>query len=290
MATLIILTHEFDAFLLRKRPDAPVTSPYLLFDVLHLVRQMGHTIKIVRGPHAPPGDAAFYHVDSTVAPPEYVELASRYPRAFNFRTGDISKRKISRLLLGRGDSWDGPVIVKANYNNRAIIEDLHNRRAANKGGPLPHPGVTKGEKYRVLESLSDVGEDVWSDPSLVVEKFVAEPDEQGFALRTWVFMGERERCTRFVTADRISKAADVLKHEPAQVPEALRAERERLGFDFGKFDFVMQGGEPVLLDANRTPGIAQAIRPMMKKGALNLAEGLHQMLTGEPASARRSVA
>ena len=287
MATLIIITHEFDAFLVRRQKDAPLTSPYLLFDVIQHLQKMGHTIRIVRGPKAPPGDAAFYHVDATVAPPEYVELASHYPRAINFRTGDISKRKISRLLIEKGDPWDGPVIVKANYNNRSVIEHLHNRRAARAGRPLPHPGVTIGEKYRVLESVSEVGDAVWSDPSLVVEKFVAEPDEQGFALRTWVFMGPRERCTRFVTADRISKAADVLKYEPVQVPEQLRAERERLGFDFGKFDFVMRDGEPVLLDANRTPGIAQAIRPMMKKGALNLAEGLHQLITGEDASTAR---
>ena len=281
MATLIILTHQYDAFLFRKQKDGPLTSPYLLFDVLQHLQKIGHTIRIVRGPNAPPGDAAFYHVDSTVAPREYVEIADRYPLAINFRTGDISKRKISRLLLGKGDSWAGPAIVKADLNNRGIIEDLHNRRAANAGRPVPHPGVIPSGKYVVLGSLTDVDEDVWSDPTLVVEKFVAEPDEQGFALRTWVFMGPRERCTRFVTADRISKAADVLKYEPVEVPEQLRAERERLGFDFGKFDFVMHEGGPVLLDANRTPGIAQAIRPMMKKGALNLAEGLHAMLTGD---------
>ncbi len=78
-------------------------------------------------------------------------------------------------------------------------------------------------------------------------------------------MGPRERCTRFITKDRISKAAGVLGYEPMEVPEKLRAERERLGFDFGKFDFVMHNGEPLLFDANRTPGTAAAIREMMAK-------------------------
>ena len=87
-------------------------------------------------------------------------------------------------------------------------------------------------------------------------------------------MGSRERCTRFVTADRISKAADVLKYEPAEVPPELRAERERLGFDFGKFDFVMHDGEPILLDANRTPGIAAAIRPHDEEGRAQPRGGL----------------
>jgi hypothetical protein len=279
MATLIILTHEYDTFLIQEPQPGQVTSPYLLFDVVQLLHRMGHRVRVVRGPNAPPGDAALYHVDTTIAPPEYVALASHYPRTINFRTGDISKRNISRLLLAPGDSWDGPVIVKADFNNRAIIEDYHNDLAARAGRPLPHPGISKGKDYRVLDSLSEVEDDVWSDPAQVVEKFVAEPDEDGFAMRTWVFMGSRERCTRFVTPDRISKAAGVVKLEPAEVPEQLRLERERLGFDFGKFDFVIHEGEAMLLDANRTPGVAQTIRPMMKRGARNLAEGLEELIT-----------
>jgi ubiquinone/menaquinone biosynthesis C-methylase UbiE len=116
----------------------------------------------------------------------------------------------------------------------------------------------------------------------VVERFLPEEDGTGnFVFRTWVFMGERERCTRFVTENRISKAAGVLSHEPMEVPPRLRAERERLGFDSGKFDFVMHQGEPLLLDANRTPGAAASIRELMAKGARNLAEGMHELLTGK---------
>jgi len=290
VATLVIITHEFDRFFVRRVESGPMVSPYLLFDLIEPMQAMGHTVRIVRGPKAPGGDAALYHVDSTIAQQEYLALANQYPRTINFRTGDISKRKISRLLLSKGDGWDGPVIVKADFNNRAIIETLHNRRASIRNLPPPHPGVNRSANYRVLDSIAEVGDELWSDPSLVVEKFVAEPDEHGYALRTWVFMGSRERCTRLVTADKISKAADVLKYDPVEVPEQLRAERERLGFDFGKFDFVMHEGEPILLDANRTPGIAQAIRPMLRKGALNLAQGLHELVTGEAVPARRPTA
>jgi len=281
MATLVVITHEFDAFLAWKRGAASVTSPYLLFDVLKHLKLMGHEVLISRGLKVASGDAALYHVDATVAPQEYLDLARQFERTINFGTGDISKRRVSRLLLAKGEHWDGSVMVKSNYNNRAAIEDIHNRLAARAGRPPPHPGITKSGQYHVLESITEVGDEIWSDPSLVVERFVAEPDEEGYALRTWVFMGARERCTRFVTADRISKAAGVIKYKPVEVPAGLRAERERLGFDFGKFDFVMHEGEPFLLDANRTPGIAAAIRPMMKKGALNLAEGLQALVTGE---------
>jgi len=37
------------------------------------------------------------------------------------------------------------------------------------------------------------------------------------------------------------------------VPEELHAMWARLGFDFGKFDYVVRDGQIVLLDANRTP-------------------------------------
>ena len=93
-------------------------------------------------------------------------------------------------------------------------------------------------------------------------------------------MGSRERCTRSITSDKISKASDILRYEPAEVPPEIRLERERLGFDFGKFDFVIYDGEPVLLDANRTPGLATALLPLLKTGAPKLAAGLHELMTG----------
>ncbi len=114
---------------------------------------------------------------------------------------------------------------------------------------------------------------------LVVEKFLPEREGKHYVLRTWVFMGSKERCTRQVASDPIVKAGKVLRYERAEVPNALRAERARLSFDFRKLDFVMHAGEPVLLDANRTPGIAAAIRPLMKAGAPLLVEGLAELIT-----------
>jgi len=282
MATLVIVTHEYDVFAYRRgAADAPLISPYLLFDVLKELETLGHRWRVTRGANPVGGDLALLHVDATIVDEQYLSLGSHYPRTINFGTGDITKRKVSRLLLSRDDSWDGPVLVKANLNNSGIMEDLHNRGALRAGRPLPHPGVRKADPYTVFERLDDIDEQIWDDPALVVERFMPEMDESGgYVLRTWVFMGPRERCTRMVTSTWLSKAADVIRHEPIEVPEPLRAERQRLNFDFGKFDFVMHDGVPVLLDANRTPGIAQAIRPMMKAGARNLAEGLDALVRG----------
>lgn len=279
MARLIVITHQYDRFVTRRGPDGQQQSAYLLFDVLRHATGMGHECRIVQGPRALDGDAALLHVDVTVVGEEYIQLGSHYGRTINFATGDISKRNVSRIMVTPSDSWGGPVVVKSNYNNNGLLEQMHNRRAARQGLPLPHPDVPRGEPYRLFDSMADVPDTVWSDESLVVERFVPEKDPDGFALRTWVFMGPNERCTRVVTPGPISKAAQVVRHGPVDVPPELRAERERLGFDFGKFDFVVHEGEPILLDANRTPGMARAIQPLIAKGAPNLAEGLNALLT-----------
>lgn len=280
MAKLVVITHQFDFFAYRiGGPPAPVTSPYLLFDVLKHLQALGHTFEVTRGPSPRPGDVALLHVDSTIVDEQYLALASSYAGTINFGTRDISKRRVSRCLLAQGDAWDGKVIVKGNLNAGGYMEANHNEIALKFGFPQPHPGITKSPPYQVHDRLEDVPAEVWNDETRVVEKFIPEPDaDGGFALHTWVFIGSSERCTRMVTSSEISKAGDVLRYTSAEIPQQLRAERERLGFDFGKFDFVMHDGEPVLLDANRTPGVAAAIRPLMKAGAPNLAEGLDELI------------
>ena len=64
------------------------------------------------------------------------------------------------------------MIVKSNYNNRAIDggSSITGSPPAS-GRPLPHPGITRGGQYYVLELLCEVSEEIWADPSLVVEKF-----------------------------------------------------------------------------------------------------------------------
>jgi hypothetical protein len=171
------------------------------------------------------------------------------------------------------------VIAKTDLNRGGLMEAMYNERAKELGRPVPYPGVVRRGPYLLYECLQDVPQAIWADPTLVVERFMPEIDEGGgYAMRTWVFMGSRERCNRYVTADWEGKAADVVRRDPVEVPPELRAERERLGFDFGKFDFVIHDGTPVLLDANRTPGTAQTIREMMKAGARNLAEGLDELI------------
>jgi hypothetical protein len=284
LSRLVVVTHEFDEFTRWRRWPWPAKhSPYTLFDILRHLETMGHSWQVTRGPTVVPGDAALLHVDCTVINEEYLALGSRYPRALNFRVADTSKRNVSKLLLQRGDPWDGRVIVKSDLNYRGILEDVHNRRAARAGKAPPHPGAARLGQYHVFEAVDDIDDGVWNDARLVVERFLPEVNaDGGFVIRTWVFMGGKDSCNRIVTPNWIAKAGDAVRFDPIPVPEQLRAERERLNFDYGKFDFVMNGDEPLLLDANRTPGIAKAVERMQAAAAPVLAGGLSDLIQTAP--------
>ena len=154
---------------------------------------------------------------------------------------------------------------------------LLNRVAERSGRPRPFPDVRVSESYAVYDSLADVPQSALDDEALVIEKFIPEVDPDGCAVRFWVFCGDRERCNRYVSLGNMVKATNVIRREPVPVPEELRVLRRELGFDFGKFDFVMHDGRAVLLDANKTPGCPPRIEDT---GADYLAQGFESLLLG----------
>jgi hypothetical protein len=139
------------------------------------------------------------------------------------------------------------------------------------------PIVSTTQPYPILGSVSEVPADVWNNPGLVVERFLPEQDAQGFWLRVWVFFEDRERCTRYCGTEPIVKGANVVARESVPVPEEMRAERERLGFDYGKFDFVVREGRAILFDANRKPG-APPPSPEIDASNAHLAGGREALL------------
>ena len=278
---LAIITHRWDIFhsLPDWHPKGPRPSAYLLHDILESWAAMGNHWVMTSPAKRLDADAAFLHVVPTVVSQEYCKLADTYPFAINAETWDITKRNVSLNLVTSDSDWAGSVIVKSNLNNFGKIEHLHNLRAQHAGRRPPHRNLPPPFGYRVYDLLTQVPEPVWYDDRFVVEKFLPEDNGDGtFSLRTWVFLGERERCTRHIVPKAVSKADDVIRSEPCEVPQAIRDERSRLGFDYGKFDFVIHEGMPVLLDANRTPGNPRNLQEHVKKGAQNLAEGLDALL------------
>lgn len=270
MAAILVLVHPSDLF---RNRHFMVTG---LFD--HWIAA-GHRVLVHEGATGlPDADVALLHVDTTLVPDAYVEALRRYKVALNVGTGDISKRRISEQLVGPDDPYDGPVIVKTNANAGGVPEWLHEevaRASGRRTGPAVQPMLTR---YPVFASNAEVPDAMRRDPALVVERFMPERDERGYYTRHWIFFGEAERCTRVLGAEPVVKGADMLERIAVPVPDELRAWRRRLGFDYGKFDFVIHEGKPVLLDVNRTPTAPAKLSDALRAGNAALAKGLDALL------------
>lgn len=274
MAHIVIVTHSHDHFR-RER--------YLLRSLAGIWAGKRHRVSVAAGEGGlPDGDIAILHVDLSVVPDAYVAACRRYPVVVNGPVVDIRKTRVSRCLVRPDDGWTGPVIIKTDLNCGGVPELRLRRHNVREGGPADapvRPEAYTTEPYPILESARDVPAAVWDNPGLVVERFLPERDARGFWIRTWVFLGDRERCTRYLGSHPVVKAGNIIAREPAPVPEELRRERERLGFDYGKFDFVVCDGRPILFDANRTPSSppppdTPALTAELAASTLDLACGL----------------
>jgi hypothetical protein len=194
---------------------------------------------------APAADVALVHVDLSVVPEEYLALARSYPASINARVADIRKRRFSELILAPGDDWDGPVIAKSDLNCGGKSE----LRLFSDGDVLcPFSG------YPILDRLGDVPAAWWNHPHVIVEKFIPEREGGNYILRQYLFLGREELWTRLTSPEPLVKGRIVTRYEEVPPEPAVRAVREELGFDYGKFDFVIPDGRPIILDLNKTQG------------------------------------
>jgi len=247
VARILVVCHAYDAFRERR---------WLLQSMLPYWLAQGHTIRICEGPpqRAVEADLALLHVDCSVLPPSYAEAVQRFPVVVNTSIRDIRKSFWSTQRIGRDADWPGAVIVKSDLNAGGWPEMQHNLRARQLGHAEPHPHLRPVDTYPVYARRSDVPETVWTNPGCTVEKFRPERDERGYWTRFWLFFGDRGRCRRFCSPNPVVKANNAIAVETVDVPPEVVAVRERLGLDYGKIDFVIHQGEPIVVDVNRTPG------------------------------------
>ena len=270
MARIVIIQHQ---------KEASRCHGYSLQMLINRWKEAGHRIAVMAVTEdLQDADLAIMHVNLSHVPQACAEVArKRYPRVVNIGALDIRKRNVSRNLLARDDDWPGPVIAKSDFNCGGVPEWVSWKRAKNMGHETGAPPV-RFLDYAVYRRLDLVPEEAWSIPEVVVERFLPERVPKGFCLRTWIFFGDHERCRRFLSPKALVKGADYLGFQCSEVPEFLRAERERLGFEYGKFDFVMHEGKAILLDANKTPGIPPEPLTKLRDAYANLAGGLDAML------------
>ena len=259
MARIVVLHHEFASGVPREQ--------YMISPLAEAWSRRGHQVTHHRGlDDPPPADLAVLHIDLTRTPAQYAALARRYPRVVNGELLDISKRRVSRHLVGRDSDWRGPVIVKSDANSRGVPEATV--QLATAAGAIGAPPKVV-QRYRVLRSLGEVPGAVWNNPRLVVEKFLPERDARGYYVRIWSCFGGRDRCVRWRSAEPVIKASNTLEREEGiAVPEELRAWRRAMKADFAKIDFVRHHRAGwIALDLNRTPtfsGPASALEELSR--------------------------
>ena len=279
MARIAVITHEYDRFQKRRGLLLRQDSPYMLFDILAELKRRGHAVLILRGPEQrADADIAVLHVDATVTPDEYIEVARSFPFCLNIGASDISKRRLGGAVLRAGDEWPGPVIVKSNLNHWGTPEEHLNRQARRAGKLAPFPDAAVFDRYEIHPSIADVPAERLERPDLVVEKFLPEVEQDGFAARFWVFCGERERCTRYVSPQRLVKGDDTTRRDTFPVPDFLRARLPVLAIVFANSGALVHVRRAVLLDANKTPGRARNLSKLVAAGNANLADGFEDLI------------
>lgn len=241
---------------------APMADHYLLATLAGHWRKRGLRVQ-VGADYAPHSDVCILHHDISRLDESAIPAAPPGKHVLNGRVLDISKRRYTTLLLEPGDAWTGSVIIKSNLNHygapearmlRRDLIDRVRRRLADISwrGAQSLPTHT----YPVLQSIADVPDWVWASPELLVEKFVPERTRDDcFAVRGWVFCGDRGYSYRVISEDPIVKpgTAGRIEYIKSNPPPELVRRRAELQFDFGKFDYVVHDGEAILLDANKTP-------------------------------------
>jgi len=250
-----IITHEIDEF---------QDSTYLLRHLSKRWEQSGVKVFIVKGVNQqlPAADLAILHTDITAVSEDYIRIINQYPLVINGAVLDISKSAFSDLIVKKDDAYNGKVIVKTNANFGGMRERTKKFHDGDWQSTIeiqrPWRRVEWMEEYLVFDSPADVPGGVWRNDKLVVEKFLPEQNSQGeYLLKMWVFLGDQGIYYQGVSSEPVIKSHNLIRRELLDVndvPESIRGIRAKLGFDYGKFDFVIHQGEPVLYDVNRTPG------------------------------------
>lgn len=258
MARILIVCHPRDERAFR-------THNYVMQPLAEAWRARGHAVEVQLGwSHSPPADLVIPHIDLTVLPPDAVAFLSGYANVLNRRVTDVSKRRVSANLVARRDPWDGPVIVKTDANHGGLpdrqrgapLQPSQPRRwwtalGDRLRGPVPPVGP---KAYPVFPHRSQVPRGVWREPSLVVERFLPERDGELHVLRNWWLLGDvvidrRQTMHGYQSSDNVvARTADLVP-----MPPVLRALKAAFGLDYGKVDYVLHDGLPVVLDISATP-------------------------------------
>jgi hypothetical protein len=262
---------------------------YVVDDLADCWREDGHEVEYLQGiDTSATADVLFVHVNLSVVPDEYLAFASRFPIVLNGQLRDIRKSVVSGHLVRPDDGWPGPVIVKSNANygggpERRLAPSWRNTRsgfwyqARRIRRRLTHRvDVEDWVGYRIYQRTADVPRSCFARPDLVVERFLPEVADGLFHVRVFQVLGDRWSCTRLASPEPIFKASMSVSSVPTDPHPEVQAWRRRFHVDYGKLDYVVHEGTPILLDVNKTTGASAKVADLnLKTMRRQLAEGLY---------------
>lgn len=221
---------------------------YMVTHYADVWKEDGHEVVFLFGTREfTTADVVIVHVDLSVVPDEYLEFAARFPIAVNGKVRDIRKSKVSTLRLQPNDAWSGRVIVKSDLNFAGLPERRLGLAPAGHGMRLPND-------YRVYDSIAAVPPPVWQNAHVIVERFLPQVEDGEFVVQSMVFLGEQATCSKnFGTSGVLHTSNQTRSTWVEPHPEVMELRRQ-LGFDMGKFDYVIHEGKPVVFDTNKTVG------------------------------------
>lgn len=260
---IVVIFHERD----RRH-----TQNYSITSLAEEWRESGIETSFVFGTkHFIPADLAILHVNLSVVPDEYIEFAQNYPVVLNGRVKDIRKSAFSTNIVCPEDGYEGKIIVKSNLNyaggperrlQNSVVKGLlrHLRRGATDGAVPARLDFNSAEDYFILESVRQVPGDWFEREDIVIEKFLPERENGNFLTRSLYFLGDSNQCVLWKSPDPIVKRSTATGMELVGVHAEIVAMRKKLQFDYGKFDYIVNENDPVLIDINKTIGASPDLK------------------------------
>lgn len=249
-------------------------SRYALVNIAKYWQEDGNKVSIVLGDqNYVPADIAILHVDLSVVPDSYLQLANEYPIALNRQVKDIRKSIISTNLLKQDDIYTGKVIVKSNLNYAGMPEKL-----AFGSQNVHHPAqINLPKDYIIFDGIADVPPQYFDCSDIVVEKFTPEIEGDQFFIRYFLFLGNQTTFYRANSLEPIVNGQNRTSMQTVEPTPEVYKWREQLKFDYGKFDYVVHDGKPILLDANKTVGSVHG-SPILEENWRRRAKGIYSYL------------
>ncbi len=266
-------------------------SGYMVEHLAEFWREDGHTVEFLFGPRsAARFDIMLVHVDLSVVPQKYIDYASTQPLALNCRIRDIRKSKISHNLVQFDGACEEPVIAKTDLNHRGLPERKLGLRLRDRLRPYRlrnrlrdlelklHPArCVEEEGYRIFDTPNEVPKSWRNDKRIVFERFLPEFANGHYNVRFCLFLGDAVRGMILKSREPLVTTHNCVSAEDIEPHPAMLEWRRELGLDYGKLDYVLHEGEPVLIDVNKTIGATRGYREEeeLKAGRRFLANGLY---------------